>query len=492
MHYFQSAGDWGILIVLFGLCIFVHELGHFLAARAFGMVIETFSLGFGPAIWKKKIGGTTYKIAWIPLGGYCALPQLDPSGMEALQGQLEHDAVKLPAVSPWKRIVVCVAGPAGNILLALLLAWIVFLAPEASEKDRATGARVGSVDTNSPAYAVGLRPGDEIVAVNGEPVASWSEFQVETYFRNASNQIVLTVLAGGVQRIVTIPTLRTDMDVHVVAGVSRGSGYMVREVIQGSAAEAGGMQPGDIVKSVDGAPVANRNEFSGAVAGFRDKPVAIVVDRGGKLVELRVTPHYNEQEKIVMVGVRGDVFERGVPMWMEQRKPLAQINADASSIFRILKALFRREERGKAWNGLGGPILIVATLWTQIQESWINAIAFLRFLNVNLAVLNLLPIPVLDGGHIVFFLWEGITRRRVHPKVVHYLTNAMAALLIGVFVIICSRDVVRMHKLNWLRGRPAAAAATNAVPAAVTGDVPVSAVSTGAAPTQADRDMREK
>jgi regulator of sigma E protease len=479
-QHFQTAGDWVALIVLFGLCIFVHELGHFLAARAFGMVVDTFSLGFGPAIWKKKVGRTTYKIAWIPLGGYVALPQLDPSGMEALQGQTEQDADRLPPVPPWKRIVVCLAGPAGNIVLAVILAWIVFLAPARPEKDTELGTRVGSVETNSSAYAAGLRVGDRIIAVNGEKVASWSEFQVETYFRNASNQVSLTVTSADGERTLVIPTTKTDMGVHVVAGVTRGSGYMVREVLEGSPARAGGMQPGDMVKSVDGRPVGNRSQFSAAVSEFRDRQVTVGVERAGKPVELQITPRYNAEHDLVMVGVKGDEFERGVPMWMEHREPVAQIRADASSIFRILKALFTRGERGKAWNGLGGPILIVATLWVAIQESFINAIAFLRFLNVNLAVLNLLPLPVLDGGHIVFFLWEAITRRRVHPKVVHYVTNAMAALLIGVFVIICSRDVVRMNKLNWLRGRPAPAAVSNAVPAAVTGDAPVSAVSTGA------------
>jgi regulator of sigma E protease len=236
---------------------------------------------------------------------------------------------------------------------------------------------------------------------------------------------------------------------------------------------------GDVIKSVDVKPFANRSQFSAAISGFRDKQVTVVVDRGGHPVEVKVTPQYKAEFDMVMVGVKGDDFERGVPMWMEHREPMAQIKADASSIGRILQALFRREEAKKAWNGLGGPIMIVATLWMAIQESWINAIAFLRFLNVNLAILNLLPIPVLDGGHVVFFLWEAVTRRRVHPKVVHYLTNAMAALLIGVFIMICSRDVVRMNKLNWLRGGHVASA-TNAAPAAVTSDVPVSAVSTGA------------
>ena len=118
------------VLVLFGLCILIHELGHFIAARAFGMVVETFSIGFGPAIWKKKIGGITYKIGVFPIGGYVALPQMDPSGPGTqaadASGKKDEPASPVPRVSPWKKIVVAVAGAAGNMLLAYIIAWIVF------------------------------------------------------------------------------------------------------------------------------------------------------------------------------------------------------------------------------------------------------------------------------------------------------------------------------------------------------------------------------
>ena len=117
-----------IVIVLVGVTIFVHELGHFLAAISFKMFVETFSIGFGPALWKKKIRGITYKIGWIPFGGYVALPQLDPAAMAVIQGSSKNSA-SLPEVAAWKKIIVVAAGPAGNVVLAIALAFIISVIP---------------------------------------------------------------------------------------------------------------------------------------------------------------------------------------------------------------------------------------------------------------------------------------------------------------------------------------------------------------------------
>ena len=191
----QNVYDVIVLVVLFGVTIFVHEFGHFLAALKLGLVVETFSIGFGPAIWKKKIKGITYKVAWVPFGGYVALPQLDPAAMSVLQGEPDENGnVKggLPPIRPWRKIVVSVAGPFGNVLFGVLLAWIIYLSPEAQVG--ASSTSIGQVSTNSVAYAVGLRPGDNVVAVNGESVGTWYRFSEECVLRaGESNRVTLTV-----------------------------------------------------------------------------------------------------------------------------------------------------------------------------------------------------------------------------------------------------------------------------------------------------------
>lgn len=475
LNYFQSAGDWVALIVLFGLCIFVHELGHFLAARYFGMVVETFSLGFGPAIWKKKVNGTTYKIAWFPLGGYVALPQLDPSGMEGLQGSTEGEAEKLPYVHPWKRIVVCVAGPLGNVLFAIILALIVYSWPVLPENTSVPGTVIGSIDTNSPAYSAGVKVGDEVAAVNGKQVRTWYEFNIETTLAGGkSNKVELTLRSADGERTVEVPLRIEKMGGRFVAGIHRGETCIVTAVEPGGAAEAAGLLTNDIVHAVDGVPVGGVEHFIDMIRTKADKKVLLLVERSNSKMELAVTPRFNEKYDRAMIGVGVGSLEQAVLPWMEYRNPWDQIRNDAKGIFRLLKALVTPREAGHAAGGMGGFIMIVVALWKSIQISWVSGIGFLRFLNINLAMLNLLPIPVLDGGNIIFFLWEWITGRRVNPRVQSVLVNTMAALLIAAMVWISVRDVFRLRDMMpMLRNSPGVEATTNALPGGVTNPVSI-------------------
>jgi regulator of sigma E protease len=466
-QFVQGAGDWIALIVLLGLSIFVHELGHFLAARRFGMIVDTFSIGFGPAIWKRKVGDTTYKIGCLPLGGYVALPQLDPSGMSKVQGGADKESRELPFVSPWKRIAVCAAGPFGNVILAVVLAWIVYLGPEVPQDTSMPGTMIGSVETNSAAYAAGVRPGDEIAAVNGRPVRTWHDFSVECVLGGGpSNQVVLTLRSPAGRRDVTVPTEKTEIGIQAVKGVERGATCVMDYVVPGGNAEKAGLRRGDTVKTVDGTAVVGVDHFIRLINGRAGTEVEVAVEREGELMTFAVTPRHDAALGRDVIGVRLGSLEQATLPWMVHREPWAQIRYDAMGIFRLLGALVTPREAKQATEGLGGIVMIVATLWMSIQVSWMNGIGFLRFLNVNLALLNFLPIPVLDGGHIMFFLWEGITKRRVHPRVVSILVNTMAVLLIAAVLFLNLRDVVRLNQ--WMpllrKPPPAEAVVTNAPP----------------------------
>jgi regulator of sigma E protease len=205
-----------------------------------------------------------------------------------------------------------------------------------------------------------------------------------------------------------------------------------------SPASEAGFQQNDIIKSIDGVTVNESAEFIKLVGERADKSVPIVVERDGKEVELTVVP----RRYIKTASIGASPTDLILP-WMQEKGPIAQLRADASGIFRILKALVTPEQAKHAAGGLGGPVMIFAALWMAIKISMFNAIGFIRFLNINLAILNMLPIPVLDGGHIMFALWEMITKRKVHAKVVNILVNVFAVLLIGVFLILTTRDVGR-------------------------------------------------
>ncbi|MBC8453707.1 RIP metalloprotease RseP, partial [PVC group bacterium] len=422
-----------VLIVLFGASIFIHEFGHFIAAVKLGLVVDTFSIGFGPAIWKKKIKGILFKISWFPLGGYVALPQLDPSGMSRIQGVTEDGKEierELPSVSGWRKIIVSVAGAAGNVLFAVILALVIYFSPGAVTY-KGTPV-VASVTEESAAYTQGLRAGDEIMAVNDQKVSSWYEVNIECLFAGASNDVELTVRNSDGERILTIPLVAVEgSPLPIIEGIERKTiECLVGYVLPESSADAAGIQANDIIITFNKMEVPGPDEFIEMVSDCDEREYPIVVERDGEVLNLKVVPIYNEELERSLIGI--SIVKMVMP-WMREKEPVAQLRADAMGIVHLLKALVTPKKSKQAAKGLGGPVAIVAALWIAIKISLFNAVGFLRFLNINLAILNLLPIPVLDGGHIMFALWEMITRRRANPKVVNILVNAFAILLISAF-----------------------------------------------------------
>jgi len=428
-----------MMLFLFGITIFVHEWGHFIVAKKCGLVIEAFSIGMGPALWKKEIDGIVYKIGAFPIGGYVSLPQLDPEGMEKMQGENENDRKELPNVSPWKKITVAVAGPFCNIIFAFLIALIVAGADEPENV-----ALIGSVETNSVAFAEGLRPADQIIAVNGNPVKSWYDAQVETLLGGGEDfMITITILSDAETRDIEIQANDPAKGGYLIDGISEAIPCILGRVTPGSPAADAGIEPDDVVKIFSGTPVVDWNHFTGLVQEHPDEEVSMTVLRGEELLELTVTPKYDEAMERALIGV--SLGGSGAMPWSLSGSPIEQIKNDSSSIFRLLKALTTKSEAKQAAGGLGGPVAIFTMIWFALKMGIVNALGLIRFININLAVLNLLPLPVLDGGHICFALWEGITRRKVHPKVVGTLVNIFAILLISAMLFLSWRDVDR----NW-------------------------------------------
>ncbi len=445
-----------VVALLFGLTIFVHELGHFLAARWCGLVVDVFSIGFGPALWQRKVNGIVYKIGCIPFGGYVALPQLDPNGMEKLQGSSKTDEPQpfekapapetpdspprhLPYISPAKRILVSAAGAAGNIILAIMLAWVVYLVGKPATLAE-TSPIVGYVANDSLAYKAGLRIGDAVVSANGEAVQSWIDFLMVCARFESVNA---TVRRGGETLTLTIPTERGMFGEQTLGGVDGRSLCMVLATDPGMSAARAGLQGGDIIVEYDGHEIISRTQLIALVGERKGLTSPIKVRRNNELVTSHVTPDYDPKTEQVRIGVQFNVtdveFDKTV-----HPSPWSQIKSHSTAIFRTLGALTTPGQAGPAARSIGGPLAILITYYYVVRISLMVAVFFTAFLNVNLAILNILPIPVLDGGHILFCLWELITRRPVHARVISIATNTFAILLITVFVFLTGRDVWRM------------------------------------------------
>ena len=437
------------VILLFGVTIFIHELGHFLVARWCGLVVDAFAIGFGPALWKRTYNGVEYKICILPLGGYVALPQMDPGSDHP---DSETNKRKLPRVSPWKRIAVGLAGVTGNMILAVIVAYVVYAGGQSFAPPEGE-VTLGYVVEESPAYEAGLRIGDVIETVNGKGVSSWEEFILASALREQPALTVRSKTMG--THTVELPTSEI-MGTRYIAGLLSMNYCYVLKVMPGSSAEASGLTSGDRILTLDGVELFSREHLTDVVQTVSNRQVVLTYLRAGQVVETKVTPAYDDAADRALIGV---VFNQ-----LDVKKPLVQIRSHAMMIVQLLRALVTPGESKAAAGAVGGPVAIIGMFWLYVQSSFIMALWFTCLLNVNLAVLNLLPIPVLDGGHILLALWEGITRRAVSHKVISVVWNITAALLLALFVMLTWRDIKRFIGVKHTAKEPAtteAAGTTN-------------------------------
>ena len=432
------------VLAIFNLLIFVHELGHFLAGKWRGLYIEEFALWFGKPLWRKKIGGIWYAINSIPAGGYVKLPQLAP--MEALEGGTELPAEALKPVSPLDKIIVALAGPVFSLLLAFFMATMVWIVgkPE-SEFDSTT---IGFIKAGGPADMAGLKVGDEILSVDGKPVnrflsgtnsIKWAIIRSEGAtipFQIRRNGEVRTIESGWTKQEASgwrRPSLR---EVQVGPRISAGVGIVVHK----SPADLAGIKPGDLVVSVEGKPIFNLDEIDPFIRDNRGKSLAVIVARDGTNVPLTLAVPAAGAD-----GKEADIVNLGIDwgrITLAHPAPWQQVNEAATTIFRMVGALTSSKSDVKAAH-FSGPVGIMR-LYYQVFEGdhgWQLALALSVLINVNLGMLNLLPFPVLDGGHIMLAVLESIRRKPVNVRLLEIVQTGCAVLLIGFMLYVTYFDM---------------------------------------------------
>ena len=423
------------VILLFGAAVFVHEWGHYYMARKRGLKVEAFAIGFGPKIFGWKKDGIDYSWRWIPAGGFVRIPQMITS--EALEGK--DDKEPLPPADPISKILVAVAGPFMNIVFAFVIAGLLYFIGLPVLIDPSV---IGYVDPASAEGKMGIREGDRIVQVNGKPTKSWQDVQEATVF-STINPLPVVIERNGV---------RNEYKLEAKPSPYLGGKYLSLEskeppviglVKDGGPAKEAGVQTKDLVLEFAGVKIAGIKQFTTLVNERAGKPTEMVVKRGDQRITLNVTPRGPEGAGKIQVG-----FDSSKNYYEVQRPgplPWVHIGNIVDKTFATLNAVFfRSKETGVGPSDLSGPIGIFAMLAHQVTVDYRLALSFLLLLNVNLAILNLLPLPVLDGGHILMSIIEKIIRRPLPVKIQEYATTAFAVVLISFMLFVSFHDVKRI------------------------------------------------
>jgi regulator of sigma E protease len=434
------------VIILFNLLIVVHELGHFLAARWRGLYIEGFGVWFGKPIWKKTINGVQYSLGSLPFGGFVKLPQLAP--MDVIEGKADVDRAALPKISALDKIIVAIAGPLFSVLLALFFACLVWaVGHPVSESDLTTV--IGYVHQDSPAARAGLQPGDKILEVDGRPVSRFfgmNDSVVWNVVRSEGPVIPFKIERDG--RV---------LNVNVVPHIAETSGWrrkstrqvmiqpavtpLVEGVEKDSPAAKAGLKPGDIITGVNGQRIFNALSLVDEIEKHPNEELTLDVRRGGEQIQLKMRPALLEAEGTTKprIGIRWDAGGR---LSLSHPDPVEQVYHSITSTLQTIGAVASPSSDVKLQH-MSGPIMIVRIYYMLFESDngWKLALWFSVILNVNLAILNMLPIPVLDGGHIVLALIESVRRKPVNMKILEWVQTACATLIIGYMLYISFFDI---------------------------------------------------
>jgi regulator of sigma E protease len=424
-------------LFVLGVLVFVHELGHFLAARRVGVRVLTFSLGFGPKILKFTRGDTEYCVSVVPLGGYVKMAGENPD--DPRSGQPDEFLSK----TKWQRFQILIMGPVMNIVLAVVVSAVVLAqgAHVAAYRDEAPV--VGVVVRGSPAERVGLMVGDRILAVGSDQVETWEQLLTRVAMK-ANRDVELAVMRGGQTITMSVrPSAEGRFETGTL-GVLPDTHPIVASVIAGGPAEKAGLMAKDVVLAVNGEPIVFRSQLITEISNHGGQNVEFTVKRGEQILHIRATPA-KRGARGMMDMYLSDQLKSFTPSPLEAVKLSIDENIESSGlIFRTLAGLFTGETSVRQ---LQGPVGIAQLSGESAAEGWVALFSLMAMLSINLGILNLMPIPVLDGGHILILMLEGIARRDFSMRVKEKMLLAGFVLLMMLMVTVIYNDLTR---ISWV------------------------------------------
>ncbi|MDI6791403.1 MAG: RIP metalloprotease RseP [bacterium] len=424
-------------IIALGVVILFHEIGHLIVAKRNGVKVKEFSIGFGPKIIGITRGETLYQLSLVPLGGYVRMAGDNPD--EPLSGE----GYEFFAKPPWTRIKIVFAGAGMNFVVAIFAYWLVFMLGIPSLH---VDNRIGRVQEGSAAAKADLKVGDYVLKINDREIEDWTDIS-ETVIKHPGESLALLISRQGENLTVHLGVEKDEQTGLGFAGLGPFLPSKAGSIKEGYPAQISGLAEGDLITEVNGTPVSQWQEMANLIHQFPEQEITMKVKRGEKTFTIGITPvateTMDEKGEAIKVGLIGV----GPPTIIKKAGPIGAIiqggeetlNA-TRTVFFVLSRLITGQLSAKL---LAGPLGIAQMAGEQVRGGLSAFLAFIAFLSANLGVLNLLPIPILDGGHIVFFIVERIRRKKLDTKIHELAQQIGLTLLVCLMIYVTLNDIRR-------------------------------------------------
>jgi len=422
-------------IFALGVIIFIHELGHLLVAKLFDTRVKTFSLGFGKRLFGTQRGETDYRVSLIPLGGYVALGGENPEDATG-------DPREFLSKPRWQRILVYLAGPVMNVVLSVALIALTFMIGIELMNFSRVDPVIGRIEPDSSAAVSGLQPEDRILTANGDETDSWQAlaFVLQT---SPERPVTLRYQRGESEETATTrvtPARVPRYEMGDWAGLVPKVLPQIIRVEPGRPAEAAGLQPGDQLRTMDGKPIVSQTDFVEHIEAHAGEEVTLQVERNGELVSVAVVPEDRGGSGKIGVQIGVSAYQR-YGFVRALRESVHQNIEIVRQTFLLLGKILTGELSARS--NLGGPIEIAAQSGAAAERGFSSLLYFMGFISISIAILNLMPIPILDGGQIVILLVESVIRRDLPLKIKEAVTQVGFVLIMLLMLMVIWFDLAR-------------------------------------------------